>query len=68
MKTERLHAELAAAEAELKRHMASWEYPSAMDGSCHGDSEHPALGDRAHTEQLLYRCRDLPARLAEHQV
>jgi hypothetical protein len=69
MTTERLHAELAAAEAELNRHMASWEYAFAMGGSCHGGSEHPRhWATRAHTEQLLRRCRDLRARLAEHQV
>jgi len=40
-----------------------------MGGSCHGDSKHPRhWATRAHTEQLLHRCRDLPARLAEHQV
>ena len=69
MTTKRLHAELVAAEAELKRHMASWEYAFAMGGSCHGSGEHPRhWATRARTEQLLRRCRDLRARLAEHQV
>ena len=69
MTTERLRDELVAAEAELNRHMASWEYAFAMGGSCHGGGEHPRQwASRAHTEQLLRRCRDLRARLAEHQV
>ena len=41
MTMERLRAELVAAEAELKRHMASWEYAFAMGSSCHGQGEHP---------------------------
>jgi hypothetical protein len=69
MITERLRAELLVAEAELKQHMASWEYAFAMGGGCHGGSEHPRhWATRAHTDQLLRRCRDLRARLAEHQV
>jgi hypothetical protein len=69
MTAERLRAELVAAEAELKRHMASWEYAFAMGGSCHGGGEHPRhWATRAHTEQLLRRCRELRARLAEHRV
>ena len=69
MTTNSLHAEPAAAGAELKRHMASWEYTFATGGSCHGGSEHARhRATRAHTEQLLRRCRDLRARSAEHQV
>jgi hypothetical protein len=66
---ERLRAELIAAEAELKRHMASWEYAFAMGGRCHGGGEHPRhWATRAHTDELLGRCRNLRALLAEHQV
>jgi hypothetical protein len=44
--TEKLRSELASAEAELRRHMASWEYAFAMGSSCHGQGEHPdASGD-----------------------
>ena len=69
MTTERLRAQLIAAEGELRRHMASWEYAFAMGSSCHGQGEHPThWATRAHTEQLLARCRHLRARLAEHQV
>ena len=69
MTMERLRAELVAAEAELKRHMASWEYAFAMGSSCHGQGEHPThWATRAVTERLVSRCRDLRARLAEHQV
>jgi hypothetical protein len=69
MITERLRAELLVAEAELRQHMASWEYAFAMGGGCHGGAEHPRhWATRAHTDQLLRRCRDLRARLAEHQV
>jgi hypothetical protein len=69
MTMERLRAELVAAEAELKRHMASWEYAFAMGSSCHGQGEHPThWATRAVTERLVARCRDLRARLAEHEV
>ena len=69
MMVERLRAELVAVEAELKRHMASWEYAFAMGGSCHGGGEHPRhWATRAHTERLLRRSRDLRARLSEHEV
>jgi hypothetical protein len=69
MTAERLRAELVAVEAELRRHMASWEYAFAMGGSCHGGGEHPRhWATRAHTEELRRRYRDLRARLAEHQV
>ena len=50
MIAENLSAELAAAEAELRRHMASWEYAFAMGSSCHGQGEHPThWATRAHT-------------------
>ena len=62
-----LRAELAAAEAELRIHLASWEYAFAMGQSCHGGSEHPVhWATRARTEELLGRCRDLRAQLASH--
>ena len=38
---ERLNAELAKATAELKAHMATWEYAFAMAGGCHGGRDHP---------------------------
>ena len=64
-----LKAELAAAEAELRAHMASWEYAFAMGSSADGGSEHPKHREtRAHAEQLRIRCRDLRARLAEHEL
>jgi hypothetical protein len=63
-----LKAELEQALAELKAHMASWEYAFAMAGGCHGGAEHPVhWATRAHTEQLQRRCSDLRARLAEHE-
>ncbi len=59
---------MAAAEAALKQHMASWEYAFAMGSSCHGQGEHPMhWATRAQTEQLVARCRDLRALLAEHE-
>jgi len=67
MRLQKLRAQLAEADAELRLHMASWEYAFAMGQSCHGGSEHPThWATRARTEQLLRRCRDLRARLAEH--
>ena len=66
---EKLQAELAEAVAELKAHMATWEYALAMGGSCHGGANHPVHWcTRAHTEQLTDRCSGLRARLAEHEL
>jgi hypothetical protein len=66
---ERLKTELAAAEAELREHMASWEYAFAMGSSRDGGSNHPIhRRTRARTDRLMSRCRDLRARLAEHEV
>jgi hypothetical protein len=67
--TERLQAELEAATAELKAHMASWEYAYAMAAGGYGGREHPVHWEtRRRTEQLQRRVRDLRARLAEHDV
>ena len=66
---ERLKTELAAAEAELRDHMASWEYAFAMGSTRDGAGNHP-LHRKTHqrTEELTIRCRDLRSRLAEHEV
>jgi hypothetical protein len=67
--TEALKRELEAATAELERHMASWEYAYAMAGGPNGGRDHPAHeATRRRTEALLARCRDLRARLAEHEL
>ena len=67
--TERLKAELDSATEELRAHMASWEYAFAMAGGANGGREHPVHArTRARTEQLQARCRDLRARLAEHEL
>jgi hypothetical protein len=67
--TDRLRTELDAATAELKAHMASWEYAFAMAGGAYGGREHPAhVETRKRTERLQGRCRDLQARLAEHEL
>jgi hypothetical protein len=67
--TVRLRAELELATAELKGHMASWEYAFAMAGGAYGGREHPALAEtRRRTERLQARCRDLRAQLAEHEL
>ena len=66
---ELLKSELAEAEAELRAHMASWEYAFAMGSTRDGASNHPLhRRTRERTEQLVIRCRDLRARVAEHQV
>jgi hypothetical protein len=66
---ETLQAELAQATAELKAHMATWEYAFAMAAGCHGDRNHPTHREtRAHTERLTARCRELRARLAQHEL
>jgi hypothetical protein len=64
-----LRAELAAAEADLREHMASWEYAFAMGSSRDGACNHPVHRQtREQTERLVTRCRDLRAHLAEHDV
>jgi len=66
---ERLKAELAQATAELKAHMASWEYAFAMAGGCHAGREHPVHWEtHSRTERLTARCRELRAQLAEHEL
>jgi hypothetical protein len=66
---ESLKAELAAADAELRAHMASWEYAFAMAGGPHGGREHPThWATRARTDELLARRRALAAQLAEHEA
>jgi hypothetical protein len=65
----RLAAELAEATAELKAHMASWEYAFAMGAGRDGARNHPVHWEtRARTERLASRCDDLRARLAEYEV
>ena len=64
----RLRAELADATAELKAHMASWEYAFAMGAGRDGGREHPTHWEtRARTERLMARCSALEARLAEFE-
>jgi len=66
---ERLEKELAQATAELEAHMASWEYAFAMGSSRGGGAEHPLhWATRARTEQLMARCSELRARLAEFEA
>jgi hypothetical protein len=66
---ERLKADLAEAEAALKAHMASWEYAFAMGSSRDGAAEHSKhAATRARTAELTTRCKDLRARLAEHEL
>jgi hypothetical protein len=67
--TERLREELEQATAELKAHMASWEYAFAHAGGPNGGADHPVHErTRRRTQELFTRCRDLEARLAEHDV
>jgi hypothetical protein len=67
--TERLRTELNAATAELKAHMASWEYAFAMGAGSQGGQQHPThVRTHRRTEALRRRCRDLRARLAEHEL
>jgi hypothetical protein len=63
---ERIERDLRRATADLKAHLASWEYAFAMAGGCHGGAEHPVHWEtRARTKALTARCADLRARLAE---
>jgi hypothetical protein len=62
----RLRAELATVEAELREHMASWDYAFAMGSSRDGGSEHPRhWATRARTDALRRRRAELRARLSE---
>lgn len=66
---EGLKAELAAASAELKAHMASWEYAFAMGSSSDGGRSHPMhTATRARTERLIRQYRDLRALVSEHEL
>jgi hypothetical protein len=64
-----LRGQVAVASAELKEHMASWEYAFAMGGGRDGAHNHPVHQQtRARTDQLVGRYRDLKAQLAEHEL
>jgi hypothetical protein len=66
---ESLESELAEATAELRAHLASWEYAFSMAGGCQGGREHPHhWATQSRTEALTTRCRNLRARLLEHQL
>lgn len=62
-------SKLTEANAELKAHMASWEYAFAMGSGRDGGRNHPMhAATRARTEALELRCRDLRALVAEHEI
>ncbi len=64
----RLRRQLTDAYAELKAHMASWEYAFAMGSGRDGGRDHPIHWQtNARTERLTARCRDLKAQLAEFE-
>jgi hypothetical protein len=49
--------------------MASWEYAFAMGGGRDGARNHPThQRTRARTDELVCRCRDLKAQIAEHRL
>jgi len=64
-----LRRRLQESEAELREHMASWEYAYAMGSSRHGATDHPVLERaRAKARRLQRRCGELAAQLAEHDL
>jgi hypothetical protein len=66
---EQLKAELTSASAELKEHMASWEYAFAMGSGRDGARNHPThWATQARTDRLVARCQVLRARLAEYEL
>jgi hypothetical protein len=66
---ESLRAELADATAELKAHMASWEYAFAMGGGRDGSGHHPVHWEtHARTKRLVARRDALRAQLAEYEL
>jgi hypothetical protein len=61
-----LRIEFEEASAELKTHMASWEFAFAMGDSHHGGANHPThLETREKTEKLVARYNAVKARIAE---
>jgi hypothetical protein len=65
----RMRSELDAARAELRLHLASWEYAFAMAGGCHGGRDHPVhWATHARTDALRRRCVELEALVAEHEA
>jgi hypothetical protein len=59
-----VEAQLNEATAQLRAHMATWEYAYAMGSTSHGGGNHPLHRQtRARTERLATRCRELQARL-----
>ena len=67
--TDELRQQLDRATAELKAHMASWEYAYAHAGGPNGGADHPVHAQtRERTAALQNRVRDLRARLAEHEL
>lgn len=66
---ELLEIELDSATAELKAHMATWEYAFSMAGGCQGGRDHPQhWATLSRTDALNTRCRNLRARLLEHKL
>ena len=66
MTTQRVRTEMLATEAELKRHMASYEYALRSVAAATAAGEHPRhRATCAHTEKLLRHCRDLPSITAD---
>jgi len=67
--TDQLRQQLDRATADLKAHMASWEYAYAHAGGPNGGADHPVHArTRERTAELQNRVRDLRARLAEHEL
>ena len=55
---ETIKSELAEATAELRAHMATWEYAFAMGAGC-------TVGERPESHAVRRRVADLRARIAE---
>jgi hypothetical protein len=66
---DRLKSDLAEAEADLRAHVASWEYAFAMGSTQHGGGGHPThVRTHERTAHLVARCRGLRARVAEYEL
>jgi hypothetical protein len=66
---DRLRADLAAVEAELRAHRSSWAYAFAMGAVSQGGAGHPMHAQtHARTADLVQRTQALQARIAEHEV
>jgi hypothetical protein len=66
---ENLRRELANAQADLRAHLASWEYAYAMGSTLHDGGNHPLhVATRSRTDNLTMRVKELELLLEEFDI